>query len=172
MDVRHRTEVDGFLCQLHLPQAQLFTGNDREQGGKGHQTQTTDLDQQQDNDLPEPAPVGKGIIGDQSGHTGGRGSGEHAVHQRCKLPGFGGNGQAEQNGSHQDHQGKAQADHTQRLRDNLALLMSITPIVFDYNFRLHSFFTLLSSANRSESGQQFSIRSNGKTCAAETSSHD
>ena len=63
VDVCHGAEVDGFLCQLHFSQAKLFAGDDSKEGGEGHQTQTAHLDQQDNDDLPKPAPVRKGIIG-------------------------------------------------------------------------------------------------------------
>ena len=167
----HGTEVDGFLCQLHFPQAELFAGDDSKEGGEGHQTQTAHLNQQDNDDLPEPAPVRKGIIGDESGYTGGGSSGKQAVYQWCNLPGFGRDGQAEKNGAHQDHQGKTQTDYTQRLGKEGAFFTVLSPTAFYNNFRIHS-FTLLSSANRSVREPDSSAHCAGRTYAAETFSHD
>lgn len=66
-------------------------------------------------------------------------SGKQAVYQWCNLPGFGGDGQAEKNGAHQDHQGKTQTDYTQRLGKEGAFFTVLSPTAFYNNFRIHSF---------------------------------
>ena len=68
---RHGLGHDHALLQSHLPAQQK-----NHQGGGGHKAQAADLDQGQQDNLAETAPLAPGIEGRQTRDTGGRGGGK------------------------------------------------------------------------------------------------
>ena len=64
---------------LAVIQAHPLADGEGDQGDDGHEAQTAQLDQKQNNDLPEGRPAGEGVADDQTRHAGGAGGGKQRV---------------------------------------------------------------------------------------------
>jgi hypothetical protein len=71
---------------------------EQEERRSGHEREATDLDQQQDHELTERAPVLGGVVEDEAGGRDGRGGHEQGLGGRGLLAALGGDGQREENG--------------------------------------------------------------------------
>ena len=69
-------------CPSH-PEPDLFSQDHGKEDADGHKSQSTDLDQADDHDLPECGPVLICICNDESCHTGSGHRREQCVHRRC-----------------------------------------------------------------------------------------
>ena len=101
---------DRFLREVHPAQAELAADRDVEEGGQRHESQAADLDEREDDALPEGGPVGVGVVHDQPGHAGRGGRREQAVEKGGKGARTAGHGEHQQQRPHEDDRGKAQRD--------------------------------------------------------------
>ena len=111
--LRHPAGRDALAQQPQIPEAHPPPRRQCEEAGERHQPQTADLDQEQNDRLPEPGELCPGIPDDQAGDAGGTGGREHGV-DHAQPPAPAGDRQTEQQGARRDQQQKAAADQLGR----------------------------------------------------------
>ena len=126
-----------FACQLHLSDAQLTPHQQRKADRQGREAQAPQLDAAQDYPLTEGRPQGVGIPHHQACHTGGRRGSKKGVDEGSS-PYLRGDGQHQQQGPHQNDQGKADDNHPYRRRS----LDLVTKLLADVTKTGHSKITL------------------------------
>ncbi len=82
---------DNLILNRNLP-----AGNQQDEGGKCHDSQSTKLKQDQNNHLPHRSKICRRILNDQTGHTDRRRAGEQGIHERYALSGVSADRQHEQ----------------------------------------------------------------------------
>src|SRR5699024_2362059 len=85
-DVLAAVRVDGLLGKLDCLKTQLSSDRDVKKGGNRYKPQPAELNQQQDNHLPQGAEIGISVLYDEPCYAGGRGSGEKGGGEGGKNP--------------------------------------------------------------------------------------
>ena len=101
-------QVEGALQQQAVLQGDLPADQHHDAGGERDHTQPAQLDQQQNDNFPEQAPVGKGVHHGQTRHTHRGGRGKQGVQVGRHLPGSRSDGQRQEYTAHQHRRKKAQ----------------------------------------------------------------
>ena len=103
LDLPYAGYVDAFAQDLTVSQSHAAPHEKKEERGDGHEAKASDLDQDQNNDLPEDRPVKESILYDQTRHAGRGSSGEKAGQKPGAAAGTGSQRQHEQDRARYDH---------------------------------------------------------------------
>ena len=101
---------EGLLHGISLHEGNFLAGEDGEGGRHGDDPHAADLDEEQEDPLPESGPMGRGVVDHQPCDAYCRGGGEQRVPKGCGRPLPAGQGQRQQQRPQQYHAGKAQDD--------------------------------------------------------------
>jgi len=119
---------DNLILNRNLP-----TGNQQDEGGKGHDSQSTQLKQDQNNHLPHRSEIGRRILNDQTSHTDCRRAGEQGIHERYAFPGICADRQYEQECSDKNGPDETQRKQLGRLKPyfspNIPLLLEVNVLL-------------------------------------------
>ena len=106
-------DLRGGDCLLHgaaLLERDLLSGGGSDHHREGDHPHPSHLDQEQEDHLPKAAPVGGGVLDDQSGDADGGGGSEQGVGKAGARAVLGGEGQHQHQAPRQDRRREAQDD--------------------------------------------------------------
>ena len=106
----HIVQAHGLGQEHPLLEAQLFVERKCKNGGNGHKTQATNLNQGQNHNLSKSAPLDKGIYQNETSHTRGRSGSKERSEKTAGLPTAGSHRKRQQKRTRQNDASKTQGN--------------------------------------------------------------